>query len=88
MPSNQNGDVDKSIALRTYARYILDIDFETNPDLEKESPVNEKVGGKSTTGMQIYKNYTMFAHFFYLRQMLGKTKYLTLYNNDRIIKKN
>ena len=83
----QNGDVDKPIALRTYARYILDIDFQTNPDLEKESPVKARVRGKPTTGMQIYKNYTMFAHFFYLRQLLGKTKYLTLYNdNDGILR--
>lgn len=85
--AQNNGDIDKPVSLRKYARYILDADFDTNPELEKESPIKAIVRGKPTKGMQIYKNYTMFAHFYHLRELLGKTKYLTLYNDyDAAIK--
>lgn len=75
------GDIEKPNSLRKYARYMLDSDYENDLDLKNESPVKGMFRGKQTKGMQIYKNYTMFAHFFYLRQLLGKTKYLTLYND-------
>lgn len=74
-------DLDKPNSLRRHARYILENDYDTNAELDKESPVKSKVRGKSTMGIQVYKNYTMFAHFIHLREMLGNTKYLTLYND-------
>jgi hypothetical protein len=82
---NQNAqlinDLDKPNSLRRHTRYILENDYDTNAELDKESPVKSKVRGKSTMGIQVYKNYTMFAHFIHLREMLGNTKYLTLYND-------
>ena len=75
------GDTNKPVPLRKHARYILDHDFDNNPDLDSESPVKGRVRGKPTKGIQVYKNYTMFAHFYHLRELLGNTKYLTLYND-------
>jgi len=75
------GDLEKFSPYRKYARYILDDDYGNDHDLEKESPVRARFRNKPTKGMQVYKTYTMFGHFFHLRELLGKTKYLTLYND-------
>lgn len=80
-------DIGKPNNLRKYARYILDDDYDNDPELNKESPVKSRFRSKATKGMQVYKNYTMFAHFYHLRDLLGKTKYLTLYNDyDAVLK--
>ena len=75
------GDLNKCIPHRHYARYILNDDYGNDKDLQKESPIKAIFRNKPTKGMQVYKTYTMFAHFLHLRELLGKTKYLTLYND-------
>jgi hypothetical protein len=72
------GDLDKPIAWRKFAKYRLDDNQEDEPLDPTTTPFKN---GKKIKGMQVLESYTMAAHFVYLKELLAKTKTLTLYND-------
>lgn len=71
------GDLELPIAWRKFAKYRLD-DNEEDP-LDPQTTPHKN--GKNVKGMQVLVSYTMTSHFVYLKELLAKTKTLTLYND-------
>ena len=73
-----NGDMDRPIAWRKFAKYRLDSGQDDDPLDPTTTPFKN---GKKIKGMQVLESYTMAAHFVYLKELLTKTKKITLYND-------